>query len=299
MVKVTTHGISEGKSQFSPPLKQLTKKAAPLTSGIDSSHIIGPQGDQSNAEDSKIETGAKIRAALASHDYAKSPNGVDGQGSEESQDVDKGDGHVDYMGGTGQSTSGTHQSAEDHIQQSQNQHQHYHSVRENKLKIQISVADENGGGIVIPKTVSLTDVTKPLTIETKFSGSSGPSSENTDTASEVGSCFSSPNSYPSCQNSPNLERLNERQSADLITRSLGSGEGELSLPKELHFSLPGHDDKVRVIKDEPKGSPGAKSEPGSTCSSTSSRTKFSSQHGFKPKVSCFLKYFFVFHSQRA
>ena len=48
------------------------------------------------------------------------------------------------------------------------------------------------------------DVTTPLTIETKFSGtsSSGPSSESTDTASEVGSGFSSPGSS---QSSPHLQ----------------------------------------------------------------------------------------------
>ena len=53
------------------------------------------------------------------------------------------------------------------------------------------------------------DLTKPLTIETKFPESStpsGPSSESTDTASEVGSCFSSPNSgFNSCQNSPQTD----------------------------------------------------------------------------------------------
>ncbi|KAL8611305.1 hypothetical protein ACOMHN_013736 [Nucella lapillus] len=49
----------------------------------------------------------------------------------------------------------------------------------------------------------LKDVTTPLTIETKFVGppSSGPSSETTDTASEIGSGFSSPGSS---QNSPHL-----------------------------------------------------------------------------------------------
>ncbi|KAK7102465.1 hypothetical protein V1264_020680 [Littorina saxatilis] len=48
------------------------------------------------------------------------------------------------------------------------------------------------------------DVTTPLTIETKFIGtsSSGPSSESTDTASEVGSGFSSPGSS---QSSPHLQ----------------------------------------------------------------------------------------------
>ncbi|XP_033730696.1 ubiquitin carboxyl-terminal hydrolase BAP1-like [Pecten maximus] len=49
------------------------------------------------------------------------------------------------------------------------------------------------------------DVTTPLTIETQLSGSSpGPSSESTDTASEAGSCFSSPNSTLSSCNSPRL-----------------------------------------------------------------------------------------------
>ncbi|KAK7503383.1 hypothetical protein BaRGS_00005304 [Batillaria attramentaria] len=57
-----------------------------------------------------------------------------------------------------------------------------------------------------------TDITKPLTIETKFSGSSsGPSSESTDTASEVGSGFSSPGSMTagSCQSSPHLQEGEE------------------------------------------------------------------------------------------
>lgn len=49
------------------------------------------------------------------------------------------------------------------------------------------------------------DVTKPLTIETQLgSASPGPSSESTDTASEAGSCFSSPNSTLSSCNSPRL-----------------------------------------------------------------------------------------------
>ena len=60
------------------------------------------------------------------------------------------------------------------------------------------------GNLQTPSVPPPSDVTQPLTIETKYSGmSSGPDSESTDTASEVGSCFSSPNSGPSsCQNSP-------------------------------------------------------------------------------------------------
>lgn len=60
---------------------------------------------------------------------------------------------------------------------------------------------------VVTSTTVISDVTKPLTIETKFIASPGPSSESTDTASEVGSCFSSPSSSTlgtSAQNSPNV-----------------------------------------------------------------------------------------------
>ena len=63
------------------------------------------------------------------------------------------------------------------------------------------------GSSVVVKVEGSTDITKPLTINTKFISSPGPSSESTDTASEVGSCFSSPSSSTlgnSAQNSPNV-----------------------------------------------------------------------------------------------
>lgn len=71
---------------------------------------------------------------------------------------------------------------------------------------------EDGGGGLHPEKVKEecmpSDLTKPLTIETKFGGasSSGPSSESTDTASEMGSGFSSPGSVnaSSCQSSPHF-----------------------------------------------------------------------------------------------
>lgn len=76
------------------------------------------------------------------------------------------------------------------------------------MEVQISVSSEADGiSTIVPTTASTTDVTKPLTIETKFAASPGPSSESTDTASEVGSCFSSPSSSTmstSAQNSPNV-----------------------------------------------------------------------------------------------
>ena len=73
---------------------------------------------------------------------------------------------------------------------------------------QLSTIDKSDGAEVLPedkiKRECTPDVTTPLTIETKFSGtsSSGPSSESTDTASEVGSGFSSPGSS---QSSPHLQ----------------------------------------------------------------------------------------------
>lgn len=109
------------------------------------------------------------------------------------------------------------------------------------MNIQITMASETEGvSQIIPAAVTTTDVTQPLTIETKFSTSPGPSSETTDTASEVGSCFSSPSSSTvstSAQNSPNLSTGDKN----------------------------------------PDGSPAVKIE------GEKSKTKFSSQQGFRPK----------------
>lgn len=80
--------------------------------------------------------------------------------------------------------------------------------KEEKMEVKISVtSDTDVVSPLVPTTAATTDVTKPLTIETKFSSvSPGPSSDSTDTASEVGSGFSSPSSTleNSAQNSPNV-----------------------------------------------------------------------------------------------
>ena len=48
------------------------------------------------------------------------------------------------------------------------------TVSESKVQIQVSVASETeSAGVTVPATVSQTDVTKPLTIETKFTTTSG------------------------------------------------------------------------------------------------------------------------------
>lgn len=89
-----------------------------------------------------------------------------------------------------------------------------------------------------PTSVGLTDITKPLTIETKFSGSgsSGPNSESTDTASETGSCFSSPSStFTSCQNSPQLSSdisPNSKEKKDCEVKS--SEDGTNTRQKHKH-----------------------------------------------------------------
>uniref|UniRef100_A0A0L8HLR6 Ubiquitin carboxyl-terminal hydrolase n=1 Tax=Octopus bimaculoides TaxID=37653 RepID=A0A0L8HLR6_OCTBM len=71
-----------------------------------------------------------------------------------------------------------------------------HTVKESNVKIHIAVTDDREGEVTLPKTVSSTDVTKPLKIETRFGGSSGPGSESTDTASDSGSVINSPNIVP-------------------------------------------------------------------------------------------------------
>ncbi|KAH3816861.1 hypothetical protein DPMN_118384, partial [Dreissena polymorpha] len=83
-----------------------------------------------------------------------------------------------------------------------------HPKEEKQMAVQASIsAISSAVSTLTDTTSSSTDVTKPLMIETKFSGSPGPSSASTDTASEVGSCFSSPSSSiagTSAQNSPNV-----------------------------------------------------------------------------------------------
>ncbi|GAB1599343.1 ubiquitin carboxyl-terminal hydrolase calypso-like isoform X2 [Argonauta hians] len=71
-----------------------------------------------------------------------------------------------------------------------------HTVKESNVKIHIAVADDREGEVTLPKTVSSTDVTKPLKIETRFGGSSGPGSGSTDTTSDSGSIINSPNINP-------------------------------------------------------------------------------------------------------
>jgi len=71
--------------------------------------------------------------------------------------------------------------------------QQLQTVKNSDVKIQIAVSDDKEGS-VMPTTVATTDITKPLIIQTRFGNlPPGPSTgSSTDTASEVGSCLSSP-----------------------------------------------------------------------------------------------------------
>ena len=67
------------------------------------------------------------------------------------------------------------------------------SEDQSSVKFHISMADDRRT-VITPKTVACTDVTKPLSIQTKFAHlSMGPGTgSSTDTASEAGSALSSP-----------------------------------------------------------------------------------------------------------
>nr|XP_022302279.1 ubiquitin carboxyl-terminal hydrolase BAP1-like isoform X2 [Crassostrea virginica] len=107
------------------------------------------------------------------------------------------------------------------------------------------------------------DLTKPLTIETKFPESStpsGPSSESTDTASEVGSCFSSPNSgFNSCQNSPQTDNgtdgNSKKEESGQPTRHKRKFSGNQPFtPKDLLALLKNVENEIKLcevnLKDE-------------------------------------------------
>ncbi|KAK3103085.1 hypothetical protein FSP39_016344 [Pinctada imbricata] len=130
-----------------------------------------------------------------------------------------------------------------------------------------SISADNSGVVKSEMTdtqvAGPSDVTQPLTIETKYSGiSSGPSSESTDTASEVGSCFSSPNSGSnSCQNSP---QTGTDRSEESRSRKEGEGSGhgrkrklssnQAFSPKDLLALLKNVENEIKLceanLKDE-------------------------------------------------
>ncbi len=163
------------------------------------------------------------------------------------------------------------------------------------VKIEISVSDDNEGSVSMATTVANTDVTKPLIIQTKFSTSSpGPSSESTDTASEVGSMFNSPpgSSTTSANSSPNtslLKHLANQSELEVLPEKIEIGQEALMRVKaelEGHKCRDARKDlgqyetmqegyKFKRMEDDENISPNSKS-------------KFSSTHGFTPKVRLYM-----------
>ena len=123
--------------------------------------------------------------ALDSHNYAKSP-------IVEMEDAENMDCDVDVCG-TDSNISLDPPKIETVVTLTSFEPRELQTMKTSDVKVAIAVSDGKGGSVTMPTTISNTDVTKPLTIQTKFSTiSCGPESSSTDTASEVGSCMSSP-----------------------------------------------------------------------------------------------------------
>lgn len=115
---------------------------------------------------------------------------------------------------------------------------------------------------IMEEGASSSDLTKPLTIETKFpesATSSGPGSESTDTASEVGSCFSSPNSgFNSCQNSPHTDNgadgTNKEEGGQTTRHKRKFSGNQPFTPKDLLALLKNVENEIKLcevnLKDE-------------------------------------------------
>lgn len=231
-----------------------------------------------------------LPAALDSHNYAKSPlhqdkqqDGLDLEANDKQEIVDA---NVQPVRMDSTNTSA--------LTMEQLQSHKFSSGRSQKIKIQISVTDEKEGHIIIPRTVSMTDVTKPLVIETKFGGSSGPSSESTDTASEAGSAFNSPN-IPSAQSSPLIEMRSPQSEVKGVERSIERYQDHDKILESIHQKLEVDSECVSMADIKVSMQTGSSaSGPARTsivkpCPVISThgrmKTRFSSQQGFKPAVS--------------
>lgn len=178
------------------------------------------------------------------------------------------------------------------------------TMRSSDVKVEIAVSDGKGGSVTMPTTVSNTDVTKPLTIQTKFSTiSCGPGSSSTDTASEVGSCMSSPvcstgQPSPSCY-SPQKNRSPADTALALsrmdMAAKLSIVKKNLAVKMESDAagvdSVDGADVRLELSQNEAQ----MRVEPTEVGTENSSATekgkdqknKFGGHHGFSPKVSVY------------
>ena len=169
-------------------------------------------------------------------------------------------------------------------------------VKENAVKIHVSVSDDQEGAVAMPTTVATTDVTKPLSIQTRFamSVSPTPSSESTDTASEVGSLIHSPagSSTTSAHSSPNVSFI--QKLASKVTVDVEIDPDKLQIGQEALLKVkadlegnvtttPEKPEFVKPIMTTTEASIDGKIL-NEKLSPRSAKSKFSSAHGFTPKV---------------
>ena len=172
-----------------------------------------------------------------------------------------------------------------------------HTVQNSDVKFHISVSDEKEGSVINPTTLATTDVTKPLSIQTKFGNlPPGPGTgSSTDTASEIGSCFSSP-VCSTGQPSPNNVNTANKSSPVSQTAVKVKEEFTASIKHEAREESVGLEDSVRDISIEVKREVKSESALGDLMdaiggdnaspenSAKKRKRKFGSHHGFTPKV---------------
>jgi len=242
--------------------------------------------------------------ALDSHNYAKSPIVETEDASADMVNMDCGS-NIDSDKNSSDNTHKNEPNTSE-VKIASFERRQLQTMRSSDVKVEIAVSDGKGGSLTMPTTVSNTDVTKPLTIQTKFSTiSCGPGSSSTDTASEVGSCMSSPvcstgQPSPSCY-SPQKTRSPADTALALSRMDMAA---KLSIVKK-NLAVKLETDMVEnaCIGDadmRPQPTPTQahmKVEPTEACMQNSSATekgkeqknKFGGHHGFSPKVSVYCR----------
>ncbi|CAH1784373.1 unnamed protein product [Owenia fusiformis] len=106
------------------------------------------------------------------------------------------------------------------------------NVKSDKVKIHITVKEEleDGSMVTMPTTIATTDVTKPLTIQTKFGSTpSNSAPTSTETASETSTSLYSPLCSTIPQTSPKLEpTLDSKPDPETLDNSQGSADNDTS-----------------------------------------------------------------------
>lgn len=160
------------------------------------------------------------------------------------------------------------------------------TVLESDVKIHIAVADDKDGAVTKPTTVATTDVTKPLTIQTKFAYTSpGPGSESTDTASEVGSCYNSPicSTTASGQSSPNTGILFRQPLAATNMETPAMIKSDLAEKLSRVKDMDTHGSGTEGLQSSKGGASGSEPSSSPDDRGANTRSKFTSNHGFTPK----------------